>query len=166
MWGRLPIPFETLSGEQTLVVRKFQADRVRFIVVGGYAVRHYGHLRLTKDLDLVIAQTAGNVDRIKSALAPAAAESEWNKLLLDEKTLRWWDVDVFSKMRGVLYAELESAAESVPLFDSPIQIVSISHLKKLKELAIAAPDRDEAKRLVDQADLNYLEGLGNAQRFG
>lgn len=162
MCGRLPIPFKTLSGEQTLVLQKFQAYRVRFIVVGGYAIRHYGHLRLTKDLDLVIAQTRENVDHIKSALAPAAAESEWNKLLLDEKKLRWWDVEVFSMVREVPYAELESAAESASLFDLPIQVVSIPHLKKLKKLAIAAPDRDEAKRLVDQADLNYLEGLSNA----
>jgi hypothetical protein len=159
MQERLPMPFDTLSGEQTLVMRNLLLNQVRFIVVGGYAVRHHGHLRTTSDLDLVIAQTPENIGRIRNALKADSSKAEWDHLLLPEKKVRWWDVEIFSTMRGLVYDEMESSAESCSLLDSSVRILSVHHLKTSKKLALEAADRDEAKHLQDKRDLEYLDGL-------
>lgn len=156
---RAPIPFDTLSGEQTQVLQQLLSNRVNFIIVGGYALRYYGHLRATKDLDLVIAQTPENIDRIRRALKPNSTEGEWNLLMLPEKKLLWWDVEIFSDMRGLVYCDMENSAECFPLFDSLVRIVSIPYLKSAKKLSIEATDRDEIKRIQDKLDLEYIERL-------
>lgn len=50
---------------------------VEFVVVGGYAVAHHGHVRATKDLDVFIRPSAENAARTMRAMsafgAPVAA---------------------------------------------------------------------------------------------
>ena len=43
---------------------------VRFIVVGGAAATAHGSARLTLDLDVVYERSAGNIDKLVSALEP------------------------------------------------------------------------------------------------
>ena len=157
MLERAPIPFDTMSGEQTWVMQKLLSNQVRFIVVGGYAVRYYGHLRATKDLDLVIAQTSENIERIRGALASKSPKGALNELLCPEKKISRFNVDIFSSMKRLDYCDMESSAESCPLFDSSVRIVSVPHLKTAKRLALEATDRDEKSRLQDKHDLEYLE---------
>ncbi|WP_035383585.1 hypothetical protein [Ferriphaselus sp. R-1] len=162
MTARALIPFDIMSGEQTLLLQKLLSKQVRFIVVGGYAVRYHGYLRATEDLDLVIEQTTENISRLREALAPDSPEGEWGQLLLPEKKLRWWDVEIFSAMRGLDYRDMDRSAEFFAFFDSSIRVISVSHLKAAKKLAIEATDRDEKKRSQDKDDLEYLEELRNA----
>ena len=158
--------FDTLSGEQTLVMQKLLSHEVRFIVVGGYAVRHYGYRRTTKDLDLVIAQTPENICRIRSALDPNSSKDEWDKLLLPEMKLCWWNVEFFSTMQGLVYGDMENSAESCPLFDSLVHIISVPDIKTAKRLAREAKDRDEIKRIQDRCDLEYLQSLSTVEYHG
>src|SRR5262245_51853171 len=46
--------FECLSDTQRRLLKEFGRRGVRFIVIGGYAIRFYGHLRPAHDLDLVV----------------------------------------------------------------------------------------------------------------
>jgi hypothetical protein len=162
MTARAPIPFDIMSGEQALLLQKLLSNRVRFIVVGGYAVRYHGYLRATEDLDLVIEQTTENISHLREALAPDSPEGEWSRLLLPEKKLRWWDVDIFSAMRGLDYRDMDRSADFFALFDSSLRVISVSHLKTAKKLALEATDRDAKKRSQDKDDLEYLEELRNA----
>ena len=45
----------------------FARHRVRYLVVGGYAVIHYAQPRFTKDLDLWIEPSAANARRVAAA---------------------------------------------------------------------------------------------------
>lgn len=45
----------------------FAKHRVRYLVVGGYAVIHYAEPRFTKDLDLWIEPSTTNANRVASA---------------------------------------------------------------------------------------------------
>ncbi len=47
----------------------FANERVDFVVVGGHAVAFHAVPRATKDLDLLLAPTPGNLDRAAAALA-------------------------------------------------------------------------------------------------
>ena len=44
------------------------ANRVRYLLLGGYAVGAYGYPRATNDLDVFVSSDADNVDRLSSAL--------------------------------------------------------------------------------------------------
>ena len=45
----------------------FGKHRVRYLIVGGYAVIHYAEPRYTKDLDLWIEPTVQNAKRVEKA---------------------------------------------------------------------------------------------------
>ncbi len=34
--------------------KNFQATKLKYVIVGGIAVIHYGHVRATQDIDLII----------------------------------------------------------------------------------------------------------------
>ena len=41
---------------------------VEFMVIGGYAVAHHGHVRATKDIDVLVRPTHENAARVMRAL--------------------------------------------------------------------------------------------------
>ena len=49
-------------------LRLLAAEKVEFVIVGGYAVAFYGHVRTTQDLDLFFRNTERNVRKILAAL--------------------------------------------------------------------------------------------------
>lgn len=46
----------------------FDAERVEYLIVGGYAVAHHGHPRTTGDIDLFVRPSDENAQRILVAL--------------------------------------------------------------------------------------------------
>jgi len=49
-------------------LRLLEANRVEYMIVGGYAVAYHGFPRFTKDLDIFFADDADNLERLQSAL--------------------------------------------------------------------------------------------------
>jgi len=58
----------TLNRSFRELLESFHARRVRFLIVGGYAVIFHGHPRMTQDLDLWIDLEPDNLDRLASCL--------------------------------------------------------------------------------------------------
>src|SRR5215203_1288809 len=50
------------------LLRSLNSNKVRYMLIGGYAVILHGHPRLTNDLDVVIANDDENVERCLGAL--------------------------------------------------------------------------------------------------
>jgi hypothetical protein len=49
-------------------IQSLNANQVRFLIVGGYAVAFHGHPRYTKDIDIWIEVDPDNADRLVRAL--------------------------------------------------------------------------------------------------
>jgi hypothetical protein len=49
-------------------LRLLNTHGVEYLIVGGYAVIHYGYVRSTGDMDIWVGVTAANVTRIVAAL--------------------------------------------------------------------------------------------------
>lgn len=47
----------------------FNENKVKYLLIGGYAVGIYGHVRATNDLDLAISDDEENARRVVNALA-------------------------------------------------------------------------------------------------
>jgi hypothetical protein len=54
--------------------------QVRFVIVGGFAVRAHGHLRPAKDLDIMIEPSLENVARLATVLAGFGISFDPSKL--------------------------------------------------------------------------------------
>jgi hypothetical protein len=58
-----------MNSDWTDLLRIFNAEEVRYLVVGGHAVMFYSEPRFTKDLDLWVEASAENAERVRRALA-------------------------------------------------------------------------------------------------
>lgn len=54
----------------------FNSQKVRYLLIGGYAVSLYAQPRATKDLDLLVSPDADNVEALYAALAEFGAPLE------------------------------------------------------------------------------------------
>src|SRR6266567_654030 len=50
------------------LLAEFAREKVRYAVIGGYAVGHHAKPRATKDLDLLVSPSGDNLDRVARAL--------------------------------------------------------------------------------------------------
>ena len=118
----------------------FARHRVRYLVVGGYAVMKYTEPRFTKDLDLWIATDAENADAVFAALKAFGAPLQ--NLTPNDFTQQEYyyqmgrpplRVDIMMAIPGV---EFESAWENrvcVDLGDITIPFISKADLMKAKK---------------------------------
>ena len=56
-------------------IKSLNENEVKYLVVGGYAVAHYGYPRYTKDLDFWVWAEKGNSERIIQSIKDFGFES-------------------------------------------------------------------------------------------
>lgn len=153
--------FTSLDLVQCRLLKAFVKYGVDFLVVGGYAMRHHGHERETKDLDLVISQSKTNLIAIDFAInslpeIPPVLPSEILKHA--QSKLKYFNVEVFASMQGLDYEIMRSTAVFALWADLSIPVINLDWLKHSKQLALAEPER-LSKKSTDLDDLTFLERL-------
>jgi hypothetical protein len=139
---------------------------VDYVTIGGIAIQAHGGQRLTQDLDIGIAMSSENLERLAAALAeldarilgpdgrrssspPSAlllgAGDQWH-LVTDHGLL---DVITFPPHLGA-FDEIRARAHSVPLGDLTVPVASREDLLKMKRAS---------GRPQDRADVELLESL-------
>ena len=138
---------------------------VEFIVVGGVAVGAHGYLRATRDLDVVPNPEPANLLRLARALVaidaclPLAGGRRFDlprhlprlergaNMTLDTEH---GAVDVIQRAPGVPpFETLDSSAVEADLLGVTVRIVSLQHLRAMKEAAGRAQDRADLENLPD-----------------
>lgn len=137
--------------------------QVRFVLVGGLAVGAWGHVRGTKDLDIVPDPDPENIDRLEMVLTELdgrvivqdrqlAPPAIGTFLRAGDKTLvrtPLGDVDVLQGLPQIpRYAELVEAAVETDLDGVPVTVCSLEHLLAMKRAA---------DRHLDRSDIEALE---------
>lgn len=143
---------------------------VEFIVVGGLAVNAWGHIRATRDLDIVPDPSAENLERLATVLRDLGGRVETPDGRLGPLAISTFitagdralvattlgPVDVLQGLPQVpRYNELTSDAVPVELGDLTIRVCSLDALLEMKRAA---------NRPADVADVEALEianGLGS-----
>jgi len=161
--------FATLSDDQRRLLESLASHAAHFVVIGGYAVRHYVRKRVTRDLDIWLQRSEQNADRICAALERLGPTEDRTviraAILAVEKRLEWKngpdgpEAELFTSMRGVDldWREVAEAAVGVVVADTVVPVVSQDHLIVLKVACLADPLRtDESKRRTDANDLHAL----------
>ena len=127
---------------------------VRFLLVGGYAVRFHGHLRSTTDVDVLVSNDRANAKRLCSALI--ALIGPHPKLRPEEIAGRKRQINLSSHCYEF---EILTAADGVP-FDQAydrrceasssnliVPVIAKDDLIDMKAAAGRAQDIDDVERL-------------------
>jgi len=143
------------------LLKIFEKYKIRYLVVGGYAVMKYSEPRFTKDLDLLIATDQDNAKAVYSALKEFGAPLE--NLTSDDFThgdyfyqmgmppLR---VDIMMSIPGIRFDEAWENREVFELDDFKILFISRSDLIRSKAAGRRPQD------IIDLDKLKEAEQLG------
>ncbi len=146
---------------EKLLVRLADAD-VKFVLVGGVAVTLHGYVRLTEDVDILVAMDSGNIDRLLCMLSTFgegfAKELSLVDFTADAGAIRIVEeteqcqMDLFTQMSGLFFADLAKDAERFKIAGREILYASKAALIRLKESSVREKDRLDAMALRQLAN--------------
>jgi predicted nucleotidyltransferase len=150
------------------ILGELAREGIDFLVIGGVAVGYHGHIRATKDVDVVPAPDASNLAKLASVLrrldakVEGAQEFESDELPdpLDPGALalggnwvlmtRLGRLDIMQWLGDdPLWEKLSPAAIQDQIGDIRVKFVSYEDLVALKELAARPEDLTDLERLRD-----------------
>ncbi|HET9677678.1 MAG TPA: hypothetical protein VFP21_09260 [Solirubrobacterales bacterium] len=148
------------------ILRELVEGEVEFLLIGGVAVGYHGHIRATKDVDVVPSPEPDNLERLADVLGRLDARVEGAEEFdkgelpdpLDPAVLELGGNWVLATRLGrldvmqwigewPLWQELSPAAIEDSIAELPIKIVSYDDLVRLKELAGRPEDLADLQRL-------------------
>jgi predicted nucleotidyltransferase len=135
-------------------VELLNSNRVKYLIVGGYAVAFHGHPRYTKDLDVWLELSEENAERVVQALRDFGFGSlnftKEDFLLTGQVVQLGYPpsrIDLINSPDGVDFAECFASRIEIEIEGLKISIIDLENLKKNKKAS---------GRLQDLADLEKL----------
>lgn len=151
-------------GDVLTTVRLLNRRKVRYVLVGGYALAAHGYVRMTQDIDIAVApdrensrrwiEALGNLpDGVSRELAGEQDPFEGDDLhairINDEFT-----VDVLPSVSGIPFSALESHIEWLLLGGEPVPVLNLEGLLMTKQ---GLRPKDQADAQVLRAALERLK---------
>ena len=137
-------------------VELLNANQVRYLVVGGYAVALHGYPRYTKDLDIWIDMTPKNAARLIQALQDfgfGSLDLQAQDFLEADQIIQLGyppnRIDLMTTVPGVRFDDCYAARIEVIVSGVQVNFIDLESLKKNKRAS---------GRLQDLADLEKLAG--------
>jgi hypothetical protein len=137
-------------------IASLNANKVRYLVVGGYAVAFHGHPRYTKDLDVWIERTPQNAARMLKALEQFGFGSlglTKEDFLAPDRIIQMGlppnRIDVLTDLEGVAFKHCYPLRVQVKIDKVRVNFIDLTNLKKNKKAV---------GRKQDLADLENLTG--------
>lgn len=146
------------------LLKIFEKHKVRYLVVGGYAVMKYSEPRFTKDLDIFIATGQDNASNVYTALKEFGAPLE--NLTSEDFTHKGYfyqmgrpplRVDIMMSIPGIDFDEAWENHEVVEFDDLKIYFISRSDLIRAKETSARPQDKIDIDQLKKAEQLDALD---------
>jgi hypothetical protein len=146
------------------LLKIFEKYKIRYLVVGGYAVMKYTEPRFTKDLDVLIATDQDNANAVYSALKEFGAPLE--NLTSEDFTHKDYfyqmgraplRVDIMMSIPGIGFDEAWENREVVELDDLKIFFISRSDLIRSKEASRRPQDMIDIDKLKKAEQLDAID---------
>jgi len=130
------------------------ANRVEYLLIGGYAVGYHGYPRATNDIDIWIAINPANAARVVTVLREFGFEppdlsaslflQEHNIVRMGLPPMR---IEIATTISGVQFGECY-AERAVDTIDGvPVNIISLRHLKENKKASGRFKDLNDLENL-------------------
>ena len=135
-------------------LRLLNFHKVRYVLVGGYAVGYYGYLRSTGDMDIWIERSVSNSKQIASVFREFGLPSETiseGVFLEENKVIRVGvppvRLEVITSASGVDFQECYVNREIIEIDGIPVNFISLADLKKNKHAAGRHKDLEDLEHL-------------------
>lgn len=141
--------------------RELNAQSAKYIVVGGMAMIQQGHLRATEDIDLLLASSRSNIERVRKALEilPDQAVREMEPDDLEKHTVvRVADeivVDLMLETCGLSFEDARDGIEWDEIDGVRIPFASAPLLLKMKQ---TEREQDALDRMFLEQKIDREEG--------
>ena len=136
-------------------IKSLNDNKVRYLVVGGYAVAYHGYPRYTKDIDIWIDIDPDNASRIVKALEQFgfASIGLTPEDFLETETIIQLGyppnrIDLITSLSGVDFKDCYANRESVEMEGVVVDFIDLENLRRNKK---------SSGRAQDLADLENLE---------
>jgi len=121
--------------------KAFRATKLKYVIVGGIAVIHYGHIRATQDVDLIIEDNQSKISKFIGLLNSyefdvmfnqfqMAYQEKTNFSIFDNKSFLRLDIKIADKKREyeVLNKAIKEFIFGKEMFIAPLEYVLIGKL--------------------------------------
>ncbi len=158
------------------ILREFQKQKVRYVIVGGIAVNLLGSLRSTADMDILVEMSNDNLRKVVTILKKKGyrVKQPVDPMgIADEKTRHGWihnkhmkafnfykedtlkEVDIIIES-PVSFEEAKKDALKIKIEDTILPVISIDNLIKMKK---------NTGRSVDRFDIEELKKIKKIKRI-
>jgi hypothetical protein len=138
-------------------LKLLNADEVRYLLVGGYAVGFHGYPRATADMDIWVAVSPGNADRLVAVfrdfgmtdpqLTPALFQERGRIVRMGVPPMR---IEVLTDIDGVVFDECHAARIMAEIDGQQVPVISREHLLRNKRAAGRHKDLDDLENLTEE----------------
>lgn len=142
-------------------VESLEKSKVKYLIVGGYAVGIHGHPRFTGDMDIWIEVSDENAERVISAIHLFGFSSlglkkedflvEGNLIQIGQPPLR---IDLLTQIDGVTFDDCYSRRKTLTLADLKFEFIGYQDLLKNKESSNRPKDRQDVESLKSPRNKN------------
>ena len=143
-----------LPSDFTEFLQSLNSEGVEYLVVGGYAVAFHGYPRATADLDVWVARSSQNAEKLERAVRDFGfdvPELDRGLFLQEDKIIRMGAppirIEILTSVSGVGFEECHEARQVAELEGVSVNFISLEHLKRNKRAA---------GRHQDLSDLDHL----------
>jgi hypothetical protein len=135
-------------------IRSLNDNRVRYLIVGGYAVAFHGHPRYTKDLDVWVDLSPENAANIVGALKQFGFGSlglQPADFLVQDQVIQLGyppsRIDILISLKGVDFNSAYDARIQIPVDDVTVNFIDLENLRRNKKATGRAQDLADLENL-------------------
>ena len=135
-------------------IRELNTQQVEYLLVGGFAVGMYGHVRATADIDFLYRRTAENIGRLMRALEHFGAPPDVIDLehLAKPAAITAFGeppnrIDLLASISGVSFEEARAHAVELDIAGERLPVIGLGALRANKAASGRRKDLDDLKRL-------------------
>ncbi len=143
--------------------RALSRERVRYKVVGGFALNLHGLVRATEDLDVFVDPAPDNIDRLKAALRSVFADPEIEQISAldlagEYPAVRYippdgqFPIDILARL-GTAFDFEGVEAEDTEVEGVVVPVATPRMLYRMKKDTVRLQDRADAERLRREFNL-------------
>jgi len=154
--GNLPMATKIrLQADLKEFLSLLASNKVEYLLIGGYAVGYYGCPRPTGDLDVWVAMTRENADRLVRTFSQFGLSVPAEKFLQENSIVRMgvppFRLEVLTTIDGVDFGECYAARHRASIDGVDVDLISLADLRKNKAASGRAKDLSDLENLP-QAD--------------
>jgi len=150
------------------VCRRLNEKHVKYALIGGWAIYIHGYERATRDIDLILEDSAANILRLKEALCDLLPEAcdeldpdDVNQNVVVRMASETLVVDLIRSVGEIDYARLKGHIQNESINGV---VVPVADLQTMIELKRGVRDIDKRDYLFLKGKLFYISRKGKPEK--